>query len=112
MSEEDLRAMNSKESAILTSNLSAETLISEQEVITDILQLRTLANLCESLVSDAFLSCSYDIQTAHSGGPSGLEPWTGDRVVMAGFESRCCNFASELWQFRSPRFASVFRRRH
>ena len=54
MSEEDLRAMNSKESAILTSNLSAETLISEQEVITDILQLRTLANLCESLVSDAF----------------------------------------------------------
>ena len=52
MSEEDLRAMNSKESAILTSNLSAETLISEQEVITDILQLRTLANLCESLVSE------------------------------------------------------------
>ena len=29
-----------------------------------------------------------------------------------GFESRCGNFASELWQFRLPRFASVFRRRH
>ena len=25
---------------------------------------------------------------------------TGDRVVLAGFESRCGNFASELWQFR------------
>ena len=30
-----------------------------------------------------------------------------------GFESHCGNlFASELWQFRLPRFASVFRRRH
>ena len=28
-----------------------------------------------------------------------------------GFESRCGNFASELWQFRLPP-ASVFRRRH
>ena len=28
------------------------------------------------------------------------------------FESRCGNIASELWQFRLPRFASVFRRRH
>ena len=28
--------------------------------------------------------------------------WTGDRVVLAGFESRCGNFASELWQFRLP----------
>ena len=56
MSEEDLRAMNSKESAILTSNLSAETLICEQEIITDVLQLRTLANLCESLVSCATYS--------------------------------------------------------
>ena len=28
------------------------------------------------------------------------------------FESRCGNFASELWQFRLPRFASVFRIRH
>ena len=24
--------------------------------------------------------------------------WTGDWVVLAGFESRCGNFASELWQ--------------
>ena len=38
--------------------------------------------------------------------------WTGDRVVLAGFESRCGNFVSALWQFRLPRFASVFRRRH
>ena len=29
-----------------------------------------------------------------------------------GFESCCGNFVSELWQFRLPRFASVFRRRH
>ena len=29
-----------------------------------------------------------------------------------GFESCCGNFASELWQFRLPRFAGVFRRRH
>ena len=30
-----------------------------------------------------------------------------------GFESHCGKlFASELWQFRLPRFASVFRRRH
>ena len=29
-----------------------------------------------------------------------------------GFESHCGKlFASELWQFRLPRFASVFRRR-
>ena len=28
-----------------------------------------------------------------------------------GFESCCGNFPSELWQFRLPRFASVFRRR-
>ena len=29
-----------------------------------------------------------------------------------GFESRCANFASELWQCCLPLFASVFRRRH
>ena len=29
--------------------------------------------------------------------------WTGDRVVLAGFESRGGNFASELWQFPLPR---------
>ena len=32
--------------------------------------------------------------------------WTGDRVVLAGFESRCGNFSAELWQFRLPRFVS------
>ena len=30
--------------------------------------------------------------------------WTGDRTVPTGFESRCANFASELWQFRLTRF--------
>ena len=30
----------------------------------------------------------------------------------SGFESRCGNFASELWQFRLPRLASVFWMRH
>ena len=28
------------------------------------------------------------------------------------FETRRGNFASELWQFRLPRFASVFRSKH
>ena len=30
------------------------------------------------------------------------------RLCGPGFESRCGNFASELWQFHLPRFASVF----
>ena len=34
------------------------------------------------------------------------------RLGDPGFESCCGNFTSELWQFRLPRFASVFRRRH
>ena len=35
--------------------------------------------------------------------------WTGDWTVPAGFESHFGKlFASELWQFRLPRFASVF----
>ena len=36
--------------------------------------------------------------------PSGLERW---RPGGSGFQSRCGNFASELWQFRLLRFASV-----
>ena len=52
MSEEDMRSMNLKESSILTSNLSSsESLIPHSEMITDVSQLRTLGNLCESLVS-------------------------------------------------------------
>ena len=55
MSEEDLRAMNFKESSILTSNLSSsESLIPLSEIISDVVQLRTLGNLCESMVSTAF----------------------------------------------------------
>ena len=30
-----------------------------------------------------------------------------DRVILAGFESCCGNFTSEIWQFRLPRFAKV-----
>ncbi|ELT88409.1 hypothetical protein CAPTEDRAFT_172210 [Capitella teleta] len=50
MSEEDMRAMNVKESSILTSNLaSSESLIPSSEIISDVGQLRTLGNLTESL---------------------------------------------------------------
>ena len=34
------------------------------------------------------------------------------RRGVPGFESIYGNFASELWQFRLPRFASVFRGTH
>ncbi len=51
ISEEDMRALNSKESSILTSNLSSDDqLIPQQEILTDTAQLKTLGNLCESLV--------------------------------------------------------------
>ncbi len=51
ISEEDMRALNSKESSILTSNLSSDDqLIPQQEILTDTTQLKTLGNLCESLV--------------------------------------------------------------
>ena len=32
--------------------------------------------------------------------------WTGDRVVLAVSESRCGNFASDLWEFHIPCFAN------
>lgn len=52
MSEDDLRAMNCKESSILTSNLSStDALIPQQEVISDVIQLKALGNMVESLVS-------------------------------------------------------------
>ena len=38
--------------------------------------------------------------------------WRGDGTVLAVSESRCGKFASELLQFRLPRFTSVFRRRY
>ena len=40
-----------------------------------------------------------------------LECWTGDRVVLGSNPAEATYFASELWQFRLPRFASVFRTR-
>ena len=46
--------------------------------------------------------------------PSGLERWLVQATGLSwpGSNPTVENFASELWQFRLPRFASVFRRRH
>ncbi|CAL1542035.1 unnamed protein product [Lymnaea stagnalis] len=49
-SEEEIEALNSKESGILISNLSGdEAIIPQQEIITDVTQMRTVANVHESL---------------------------------------------------------------
>ncbi|XP_050406103.1 exocyst complex component 4 [Patella vulgata] len=54
-SEEEMRALNSKESIILITNLSSDdNLIPQQEIITDITQMRTVANVHESLEWFAF----------------------------------------------------------
>ena len=54
--------------------------------------------------------------THHRGArwPSGLERWLVQATELSwpGSNPTAENFASELWQFRLPRFASVFRRRH
>lgn len=56
MSEDELRLMNSKESSILTSNLStSESHVASSEIITDVVLLRALGHLCESMVSNATL---------------------------------------------------------
>ena len=49
-----------------------------------------------------------------AGWPCGLERWIGQATGLSrpGSNPTAANFASELWQFRLPRFASVFRRRH
>ena len=46
--------------------------------------------------------------------PSGLERWLVQATGLSwpGSNPTAENFASELWQFRLSRFASVFRRRH
>ena len=41
--------------------------------------------------------------------PSGLERWTGDRMVLGSNPAAATLFASELWQFRLPHFVSVSR---
>jgi len=46
---EEMRARNSKETEILTSNLGGESLISPSEILTDFHHLKTLAHLHESL---------------------------------------------------------------
>ena len=45
---------------------------------------------------------------------SGLERWLVQATGLSwpGSNPTTENFTSELWQFRLPRFASVFRRRH
>jgi len=52
MSEDELRLMNSKESSILTSNLStSESHVTSSEIISDVMLLRALGHLSESMVS-------------------------------------------------------------
>jgi exocyst complex component 4 len=53
-SEEEMRALNSKEALILITNLSSESVIPQQEIITDVTQMRTIANVHESLVCMLF----------------------------------------------------------
>lgn len=53
-SEEEIRTLNSKEALILISNLSSEAIIPQQEIITDVTQMRTIANVHESLVRNGF----------------------------------------------------------
>lgn len=49
-SEEEMRALNSKEAVILITNLSSEeAFIPQHEIITDVTQMRTVANVHESL---------------------------------------------------------------
>lgn len=49
-SEQEMRALNSKEAVILITNLTTdETLIPQHEIITDVTQMRTVANVHESL---------------------------------------------------------------
>ena len=57
-----MRALNSKEAVILITNLSTdETLIPQQEIITDVTQMRTVANVHESLVSNVWQAKSGEL---------------------------------------------------
>ena len=62
-SEEEIRALNSKEAVILITNLSSdEASIPQHEIITDVTQIGTVAYVHESLVSNVKLqkSCYID----------------------------------------------------
>nr|XP_022341498.1 exocyst complex component 4-like isoform X4 [Crassostrea virginica] len=48
-SEEEIKALNSKEAQILISNLTSSDGLIQQEIITDVTQMRTIANVHESL---------------------------------------------------------------
>ena len=53
-----MRALNSKEAVILITNLSSdEAFIPQHEIITDVTQMRTVANVHESLVINFLLQC-------------------------------------------------------
>lgn len=52
-SEEEIKALNSKEAQILISNLTSSDGLIQQEIITDVTQMRTIANVHESLVSSS-----------------------------------------------------------
>ena len=58
--------------------------------------------------------CIYGSMQTGARWPSGLERWLVQATGLSwpGSNPTAENFASELWQFRLPRFASVFRRRH
>ena len=63
-----------------------------------------------------YLRCFTDM-TLHSGGGCyatmcRLQQYERYVLSRPGSNTTAENFASELWQFRLPRFASVFRRRH
>ena len=86
--------------------------ISEEERLTVTLRYLAADNICiqgmlQHRVVSVFLQ--RNVPPLKARWPVRAVAWTGDRTVPAWFES---HFASELCQFRLPRFASVFRRRH
>ena len=72
----------------------------------------TQPNISDSSQNVLYLDhCTSDDKGARW--PSGLERWLVQATGLSwpGSNPTAENFASELWQFRLPRFASVFRRR-
>ncbi|ESN96349.1 hypothetical protein HELRODRAFT_186534 [Helobdella robusta] len=80
ISDEDLRAMNAKESTVLTNNLLTgnESNVLFNEIISDTAILRTLGNLCESM--EWFSSRIKDFS-------NGLESGTGARFIVSATDS-------------------------
>ena len=63
---------------------------------------------------ELIVSLSLTVSDERARWPSGLERWPALATGRCGTGSNptADNFASELWRFRLPCFASVFRRRH